>query len=108
MRHNYCALSDKRKLFSDETETNLAKHVTQLPKVVVRAYQKCHKLAFELALQNNITTSHSWIVNKLSGKDWCANFMTRQTTSLCDHQKQHLWLVKLLLINTLCKTHTSQ
>jgi len=54
-----------------------------------------------LILANAVTTklmSHSWMDNKLCRKD--CKFCDNNTTYLCNFQKQHLWLVQLLSINT--------
>jgi len=64
-------------------ENDFVKQVKELSKRYhgLTSHKYC-KLAYELTLQNNIAMLHSLAVNKRSGRDWLANFMKRNNTSL--------------------------
>lgn len=67
-----------RQIFTDEQEEELEKYLLQASSVYFGLSPKeVRKLAFQLAMSNNIKVPKAWESNKLAGSDWFTGFLKR-------------------------------
>ncbi|XP_018332973.1 uncharacterized protein LOC108742303 isoform X2 [Agrilus planipennis] len=67
-----------RQVFTDEQEQELEKYILNASSIYFGLTPKeIRKLAFELAISNNLKVPKSWESNKLAGPDWFTSFLTR-------------------------------
>lgn len=67
-----------RQIFIDEQEQELKNYIIQASSVYNGLTPKgIRKLAFELAISNNLKVPKSWEANKLAGPDWFTSFLRR-------------------------------
>ncbi|KAF2884793.1 hypothetical protein ILUMI_21400 [Ignelater luminosus] len=60
-----------RRIFSAEQESEMGEYITKCSKMVYGISTKeCRKLAFEMAIRNNIKVPSSWHVCKSAGVEW--------------------------------------
>ncbi|KAF2899617.1 hypothetical protein ILUMI_06558 [Ignelater luminosus] len=68
-----------RRIFSAEQEDELDEYITKCSKVAYGISTKeCQKLAFEMAIRNNIKVPDSWNVCKSTGVEWMRHFLKRR------------------------------
>uniref|UniRef100_A0A3B5R0Y1 HTH CENPB-type domain-containing protein n=1 Tax=Xiphophorus maculatus TaxID=8083 RepID=A0A3B5R0Y1_XIPMA len=74
----WSAVAEAKRIFTDEMEEELAKHLKQLadqfhglPPV------KCRELAFEYAKRNNISVPANWTEKQCAGIEWFRRFLAR-------------------------------
>ncbi|KAF2905345.1 hypothetical protein ILUMI_00828 [Ignelater luminosus] len=67
-----------RRIFSAEQEDELGEYITKCSKMAYGISTKeCRKLAFEMAIRNNIKVPDSWHVCKSAGVEWMRHFLKR-------------------------------
>uniref|UniRef100_A0A9R1SEK5 HTH CENPB-type domain-containing protein n=2 Tax=Cyprinus carpio TaxID=7962 RepID=A0A9R1SEK5_CYPCA len=80
------AVAEAKRIFTDEMEEELAKHLKQLAEQFHGLHPvKCRQLAFEYAEKNNIPVPLNLIANnELStlGEDWFGSFLARRHLSV--------------------------
>ncbi|KAF2900936.1 hypothetical protein ILUMI_05249 [Ignelater luminosus] len=68
-----------RGIFSAEQEDELGEYITKCSKMAYGISTKeCRKLAFEMAIRNNIKVPDSWHVCKSAGVEWMRHFLKRR------------------------------
>src|SRR5258705_5718589 len=74
-----------RKIFSEEQEQALESYLVTCAKMFYGlTIIDCRKLAFEMAIKNNLATPPNWNEKKMSGIEWMRGFLTRHPKlSLC-------------------------
>ncbi|CAI6372200.1 unnamed protein product [Macrosiphum euphorbiae] len=76
-----CPKYNSRQVFTSSIEKELVNYLLQCSKMCYGiGYSDCRKLAFQLALKNNLVVPHSWIINEMAGIDWMKDFIRRNPT----------------------------
>lgn len=76
-----CPKYNSRQVFSSSMEKELVNYLLQCSKMCYGiGYFECRKLAFQLALKNNIVVPNNWIINEIAGIDWMKDFIRRNPT----------------------------
>lgn len=71
----------KRLIFSVLQENELAEYLKVCAKMNCGLhYKKIRKLAYELAVKNNIARPNTWDLKQMAGNDWMKGFMKRNKT----------------------------
>lgn len=67
-----------RQIFTDEQEAELEQYLLLASRIYFGLSPKeIRKMAFELAISNNLKVPKSWESNKLAGSDWFTSFLQR-------------------------------
>jgi len=75
--------SSHRKIFSDEMEIDLARHLSDLcNRFFGLTTDKARSLAWEFAVRNDMDIPDAWKRDQQSGKKWLRKFMERQSLTL--------------------------
>ena len=99
-KSGYQRVGDRHRIFSTKMEEDLANHIKSLSNMFYGlSTNKCRQLAFEFAMQNNITIPDNWEKKRIAGIDWFLSFKFKDY--LCESLKQHLSHVQQRSIATL-------
>ena len=70
-KSGYKRVGDRHHIFSTKMEEGLANHIKSLSNMFYElSTNKCRRLAFEFAIQNNITIPDNWEKKRIAGIDW--------------------------------------
>ena len=74
-KSGYQRVGDRHRIFSTKMEEDLANHIKSLSNMFYGlSTNKCRQLAFEFAMQNNITIPDNWEKKRIAGIDWFLSF----------------------------------
>ena len=74
-KSGYKRMGDRHRIFSTKMEEDLANHIKSLSNMFYGlSTNKCRRLAFEYAMQNNITIPENWGKKRIAGIDRFLSF----------------------------------
>ena len=100
-KSGYKRVGDRYRIFSTKMEEDLGNHIKSLSNMFYGlSTNKCRQLAFEFAMQNNITIPDNWKKKRIAGIDWFYHLILNMDY-LCESLKQYLSHVQQRSIATL-------
>ena len=74
-KSGYKHVGDRHRIFSTKMEEGIANHIKSLSNMFYGlSTNKCRRLAFKYAIQNNITIPDNWEKKRIAGIDWFLSF----------------------------------